>query len=105
MNLENRGCACMDVVTRSTSMLIPRLGHPAGKWVPLEYSNGIRTDMPHDCPKKHNGSGQLLSNSASAIAMTTDNLAIIKQIAAALNEYIAIKEGMAAAASTTLESY
>jgi len=94
----------MDVVTRSTSMLIPRLGHPAGKWVPLEYSNGIRTDMPHDCPKKHNGSGQLLSNSALAIAMTTDNLAIIKQIAAALNEYIAIKEGMAAAASTTLES-
>jgi hypothetical protein len=42
--------------------------------------------------------GQLVNNTAAAattiaIGTTIDNLAVIKQIAAALNEYITMKDG------------
>src|SRR6476659_1697653 len=72
------------------------IGHPSSdKWIPLEYNNGLKTDMAHDCPNRHNGSGQLPTSSQVFTKQipTTDNLAVIKQIAAASNEYIAIKEG------------
>lgn len=75
-----------------------KTGHPtADIWKPLEFKNGLRTDNIHICPnKKQNGS--LTAVTATAAAITTsskldlDNLAVIKVIAAALNEYIAIKE-------------
>ena len=49
-------------------------------------------------PQRQNTGGQLVTNAAAAAATTAigttmDNLASIKQIATALSEYIAIKEG------------
>jgi hypothetical protein len=47
----------------------------------------------HFISKRRNAGGQLVTNAAAAVTTTSmDNLAIIKQIATALNEYIAMKE-------------
>ena len=73
------------------------VGHPtADKWVPLEFKEGRKTDTIHICAnKKQNGTlpAVVTTNAAAATSTSTDNLAMIKVIAAALNEYIAIKEG------------
>jgi hypothetical protein len=64
------------------------VGHPTtDKWIPLEYKSGLRVDTIHECSKKPRN--VLLQGNAVKI----DNLAVIKQIADALYEYIAIKEG------------
>lgn len=69
------------------------VGHPTvDKSIPLEYKDGLKTDQIHECSKRPNLNAQLLSNAAAAATTTAmDNLAVIKQIAAALNEYMAIK--------------
>ena len=77
------------------------VGHPTpDKWIPLEYKEGRKTDTIHNCPnKKQNGSSTCIGNNNSSAAtaatpskLDLDSLALIKVIAAALNEYIAIKE-------------
>jgi hypothetical protein len=70
------------------------VGYPtADKWIPLEYNNYLETDEMHECSKPKG----VLSNgnkiAAAAIKIKIDDLAVIKQIAEALNEYVAIKEG------------
>jgi hypothetical protein len=83
------------------------VGHPKDNiWLPLEYKEGRKTDTLHNCPKK-NGNGTLNGNPTPVKTETNaaaakwvrsitdsklDNLAVVKAIAAALNEYIAIKE-------------
>jgi hypothetical protein len=87
------------------------VGHPsADKWIPLEY-NGMKTDTKHECPNRQSGklvtmdNANLVSSSATTVN-AMDNLAVVKAVAEALNDYIAIKEGMAttaaAAAVTTV---
>lgn len=71
------------------------IGHPtADKWLPLEYKEGRKTDTIHDCPKKRQNGTNTLTAAATdkKSVLSMDNLAMIKVIAAALNEYIAIKE-------------
>lgn len=94
----NNGCRALIYFDAKSSV-----GHPtADKWLPLEYKEGRKTDIIHNCPnKKQNG-----SLTAVTTAVTTPNqnlahlvskldlnsLAVIKAIVAALNEYLAIKE-------------
>jgi hypothetical protein len=91
-----KGCGTEVYFDRNSSV-----GYHDGKWFPLEVSkDGLRTDTKHQCPNRHNGkvvtidNAQLVGSSqvASNCPVAIDNLAVIKQIAAALNEYIAIKE-------------
>ena len=88
----NNGCGGMVYFDAHSS-----IGHPtADKWVPLEYKEGMKKDTAHICPnKKQNGSLTAVTASAIATAgnkLELDSLAVIKVIAAALNEYVAIKE-------------
>lgn len=73
-----------------------KAGHPTvDKWVPLEYKQGIKTDMIHICHKKgQNGLPTVVTTTPSANQNKLDlnGLAMIKVIAAALTEYIEIKE-------------
>jgi hypothetical protein len=77
------------------------VGHPSpDKWLPLEYKEGRKTDQIHNCPKKQqallssNGNG----NPTPAVAaketpkLDLNNLNVIRVIAAALEEYIRMKE-------------
>ena len=92
----NNHCGAMIYFDAKSSV-----GHPSSdKWVPLEFKDGLKTDLAHICSKK----GQ--NGSLTAVTTTTpnkpdldnnsNNLAVIKAIAAALNDYIAIKEGVRA---------
>jgi len=74
------------------------VGHPTSdKWLPLEYKEGRKTDTIHNCPKKKqslNGNGNGSSSTETAAPkLDLNNLNVIRVIAAALEEYIAIKEG------------
>lgn len=81
----NNGCNAMIYFDAHSTV-----GHPSSeKWIPLEFKNGLKTDLAHDCPKKKQQNGLIAAATSTA---STDNLAMIKVIAAALNEYIAIKE-------------
>ena len=71
------------------------VGHPtADKWVPLEFKEGRKTDTIHICAnKKQNGTlPAVVTTTATPSKLDLDSLAVIKAIAAALNDYIAIKE-------------
>jgi hypothetical protein len=73
------------------------VGHP--RRIPLEFKEGRKTDQVHDCPKKKqslNGNGNG-SSTPTVVAKETpkvdlNNLNVIRVIAAALEEYIAMKE-------------
>jgi hypothetical protein len=86
------------------------VGHPKENiWLSLEYKEGRKTDTLHNCPRK-NHNGTLTNGNANPTPVKTetntaaakwvrsitdsklDNLAVVKAIAAALNEYIEIKE-------------
>ena len=44
----NNGCNAMIYFDAHSTV-----GHPSSdKWVPLEFKEGLKTDMPHDCPNK-----------------------------------------------------
>jgi hypothetical protein len=94
----NNGCGASIYFDAHSS-----IGHPtADKWIPLEYKDGIKTDSIHNCPNKKLQNGSLTAVAATTAAAAAeaspskpdlDSLAVIKAIAAALNDYIAIKEG------------
>jgi hypothetical protein len=49
------------------------VGHPTpDKWVPLEIKEGRKTDVAHNCPRRHNGS------TADNPAATTTKAIIVK---------------------------
>jgi hypothetical protein len=91
------------------------LGHPTptpDKWVPLEFKEGRKTDTIHICPnKKQNGTLPAVVTTAAAITtpnqnkLDLDGLAMIKVIAMALNEYLAIKEQKEIGKSSQMSSY
>jgi hypothetical protein len=74
------------------------VGHPKENvWLPLEYKEGRKTDTLHNCPKKNHNSTLTNGNGNPPPAKTDpkldlNNLAVIKAIAAALHEYIELKE-------------
>src|SRR5215831_10263954 len=71
------------------------VGHPSpDKWIPLQFKEGRKTDMIHDCQNKPQN-GQLLTTTVTETTTMNQspiNLGLIQEIAAALSEYIAIKE-------------
>ena len=74
------------------------IGHPTtDKWVPLEYKNGLKTDLAHECPNKkkaQNGLGLVTSVAAAANAATTTNnesLSFAESLDQVLQDYIRLK--------------
>jgi hypothetical protein len=91
------------------------VGHHDGKWFPLGVSkDGLRIEPKHQFPHRYksidrfvlkpeqNDDGLLVDpDRASTIAMTTDNLAVIKAVVSILQEFVTTKEGMSAAAAAS----
>ena len=67
------------------------VGHPTSeKWIPLEFKNGLKTDLAHNCPKKkQNG----LTAVSAAAAATTNNtsLSFAESLDQVLQDYIRLK--------------
>jgi hypothetical protein len=63
--------------------------------MPFLHQQGMKTDTIHNCPNKKQQNGSLTAaatDKKSLSVLNMDNLEVIKAIAAALNEYIGIKE-------------
>ena len=66
-------------------MPIVTVGHPSSdKWVPLEFKEGLKTDMPHDCPNKKKQNGSSLTAVATTVSTTKPDLEVIKAIAGSI---------------------
>ena len=65
---------------------------------PLEYKNGIKIYVVPEYSKQPNLNTQLLDNAvgATTVRANLNNISLIKIWLRAFNEYMAIKEGMAA---------
>lgn len=70
------------------------IGHPApDKWVPLEIKGGMKTDQPHNCPKKKNGNTlpTTTTETTAAIVAKPDTLKIAESLLEILTDYIRLK--------------
>ena len=78
------------------------VGHPTEHlWIPLEYRDGLKTDQAHQCPRRNQGpvisNGNGGNGNPTPVKQTDskldlDHLNMLKEIAAALQKYITIKE-------------
>lgn len=82
----NRGCGALVYFDAHSSV-----GHPSSdKWVPLEFKEGLKTDMPHECPKKK----QQQNGTLPAVVTTPNNNASLhfaESLDQVLQDYIRLK--------------
>ena len=71
------------------------VGHPTSeKWIPLEFKNGLKTDLVHNCPNKKQQNGLVTAvTTAAAAATTTTNtsLSFAESLDQVLQDYIRLK--------------
>lgn len=85
-----RGCGTLVYFDKNSPT-----GHPSpDKWIPLEIKEGRKTDVAHNCPKRHGGSDTLdNTNTATtpAIVVKPELLKLAESLSEILQEYVKLK--------------
>lgn len=83
----NNGCNAMIYFDAHSTV-----GHPSSdKWVPLEFKEGLKTDMPHDCPNKKKQQNGTLTAVAATTTTNNTSLSFAESLNELLQDYIRLK--------------
>jgi hypothetical protein len=71
-------------------------GHPSpDKWIPLEIKEGRKTDVAHNCPRRHNGSTLDATDTTTTKAIVAkpkpEPLAFAETLLDILEDYVRLK--------------